>query len=187
MFIVFAVISLIFLGLSHMCTYNFKSLTPAYDSSESDDDFDKAFQPLIIESNMFLGDTWWTHRKWKTSNAGQIFYFWSFDYSHESHNYGKKHMIFRNIGNLTDHSHQKWTIIMIILNKLLVSFWKMDSSLVVPKWFLYKARYWFFHFQAQGNNSSWRFRINYCKDWFQLNKTTTARIIISKLFVMIQW
>ena len=31
-----------------MCTYNFKSLTPAYDSSESDDDFDKAFQPLII-------------------------------------------------------------------------------------------------------------------------------------------
>ena len=35
-----------------------KSLTPAYDSSESDDDFDKAFQPLIIDSNMFLGDTW---------------------------------------------------------------------------------------------------------------------------------
>ena len=31
---------------------------PAYDSSESDDDFDKAFQPLIIDSNMFLGDTW---------------------------------------------------------------------------------------------------------------------------------
>ena len=53
-----------------------KSLTPAYDSSESDDDFDKAFQPLIIDSNMFLGDTWWTHRKWKTSNAGQILYFW---------------------------------------------------------------------------------------------------------------
>ena len=35
-----------------------KNLTPAYDSSESDDDFDKAFQPLIIDSNMFLGDTW---------------------------------------------------------------------------------------------------------------------------------
>ena len=34
-----------------------KSLTLAYDSSESDDDFDKAFQPLIIDSNMFLGDT----------------------------------------------------------------------------------------------------------------------------------
>ena len=31
-----------------------KSLTPAYDSSESDDDFDKAFQPLIIDSNMFF-------------------------------------------------------------------------------------------------------------------------------------
>ena len=26
--------------------------------SESDDDFNKAFQPLIIDSNMFLGDTW---------------------------------------------------------------------------------------------------------------------------------
>ena len=35
-----------------------KSLTPAYDSSESDYDFDEAFQPLIIDSNMFLGDTW---------------------------------------------------------------------------------------------------------------------------------
>ena len=35
-----------------------ESLTPAYDSSESDDDFDKAFQPLIVDSNMFLGDTW---------------------------------------------------------------------------------------------------------------------------------
>ena len=33
-----------------------KSLTPACDSSESDDDFDEAFQPLIIDSNMFLGD-----------------------------------------------------------------------------------------------------------------------------------
>ena len=36
-----------------------KSLTPAYDSSESDYDFDEAFQPLIIDSNMFLGDTFW--------------------------------------------------------------------------------------------------------------------------------
>ena len=35
-----------------------KSLTPACDSSESEDDFDQAIQPLIIESNMFLGDTW---------------------------------------------------------------------------------------------------------------------------------
>ena len=35
-----------------------KSLTPVCDSSESDDDFDKAFQPLIIDSNMFLDDTW---------------------------------------------------------------------------------------------------------------------------------
>ena len=33
-----------------------KSLTPACDSSEND--FDKAFQPFIIDSNMFLGDTW---------------------------------------------------------------------------------------------------------------------------------
>ena len=29
----------------------------------------------------------------------------SFDYSHDFQNYDKKHMIFRNIGNLTDHSH----------------------------------------------------------------------------------
>ena len=28
----------------------------------------------------------------------------SFDYSHELQNYDKKQMIFRNIGNLTDHS-----------------------------------------------------------------------------------
>ena len=36
-----------------------KSLTLSCNSgSESDDDFDKAFQPLIIDSNMFLGDTW---------------------------------------------------------------------------------------------------------------------------------
>ena len=28
----------------------------------------------------------------------------SFDYSHDFQNYDKKHMIFRNIGNLTDHS-----------------------------------------------------------------------------------
>ena len=34
-----------------------KSLNPVCDSSESDDDLDKAFQPLIIDSNMFLGDT----------------------------------------------------------------------------------------------------------------------------------
>ena len=34
-----------------------KSLTPACESSESDDDFNKAFQPLIIDSNYFLGDT----------------------------------------------------------------------------------------------------------------------------------
>ena len=34
-----------------------KSLTPVCASSESDDDFDKAFQPLIIDSNMFLRDT----------------------------------------------------------------------------------------------------------------------------------
>ena len=41
----------------------------------------------------------------------------SFDYSHNFQNYDKKHMIFRNIENLTDHSHQKWAIVMIILNK----------------------------------------------------------------------
>ena len=34
-----------------------KTLTPVCASSESDDDFDKAFQPLIIASNMFVGDT----------------------------------------------------------------------------------------------------------------------------------
>ena len=93
-----------------------KSLTPVCDRSESDDDFDKAFQPLIIDSNMFLGDTWWTHKKWKTSNAGQILYFWFIWFLTWISN-GKKHMIFGNIGNLTDHSHQKWVIITIILNK----------------------------------------------------------------------
>ena len=52
-----------------------KSLTPTCDSSESGDDFEKAFQPLIINSYMILGDTRWTDRKWKTNNAGQISYF----------------------------------------------------------------------------------------------------------------
>ena len=41
----------------------------------------------------------------------------SFGYSHEFQDYGKKHMIFRNIENLTDRSHKKWAIITIILNK----------------------------------------------------------------------
>ena len=40
----------------------------------------------------------------------------SFDYLHEFQMV-KEHMIFGNIGNLTDHSHQKWVIIIIILNK----------------------------------------------------------------------
>ena len=31
-----------------------KSLTPACDSNESDHDFNKAFQPLIVNSNMFF-------------------------------------------------------------------------------------------------------------------------------------
>ena len=42
-----------------------KCLTLSYDSNESEHDFDKAFQPLIIDSNMFLGVTSWTHRKVK--------------------------------------------------------------------------------------------------------------------------
>ena len=43
---------------SKSCKELIKSLTPAYNSSESDHDFDKTFQPLIIDSNMFLGVTW---------------------------------------------------------------------------------------------------------------------------------
>ena len=39
----------------------------------------------------------------------------SFDYLHEFQMV--KHKIFGNIGNLTDHSHKKWAIIMIILKK----------------------------------------------------------------------
>ena len=31
-----------------------KSLTPACDSGESDDDFDKAFQPLFADNNIFF-------------------------------------------------------------------------------------------------------------------------------------
>ena len=43
---------------SKSCKELIKSLISVCDSSESDDDFDKAFQPLIIDSNyMFLSDT----------------------------------------------------------------------------------------------------------------------------------
>ena len=38
----------------------------------------------------------------------------SFDYSHDFQNYDKKHMIFRNIGNLTDHSHQKMIFLTVV-------------------------------------------------------------------------
>ena len=44
----------------------------------------------------------------------------SYDYSHEFQMV--EHMILGNIGNLTDHSHQKWVIIMIFLSKKDVSF-----------------------------------------------------------------
>ena len=60
-----------------------KSLTPACDSGESDDDFDKAFQPLIIDSNMFfvaLGEPTESEKQvmQAKSNISD-----SFDYSHE--------------------------------------------------------------------------------------------------------
>ena len=51
----------------------------------------------------------------------------SFDYPHDFQNYDKKHMIFRNIGNLTDHSHQKWAIVMIILTSKKFHFEKWIS------------------------------------------------------------
>ena len=41
-------------GESFVSNELIKSLTPACDSSESDNDFDKAFQPLIINSNREL-------------------------------------------------------------------------------------------------------------------------------------
>ena len=60
-----------------------KSLTLACDSCESDDDFDKAFQPLIIDSNMFfvtLGEP--TEREKHVMQA-KSYIPGSFDYSHE--------------------------------------------------------------------------------------------------------
>ena len=105
-----------------MCNYNFYrwchdqfNKNTDGDSGESDDDFDKAFQPLIIDSNVFfvaLGEPTESEKQviQAKSNISD-----SFDYSHEFQM--TKHMIFGNIGNLTDHSHQKWAIIKIILNK----------------------------------------------------------------------
>ena len=61
-----------------------KSLTPACDSSESDDDFDKAFQPLIIDSNMFcvtLGEP--TESEKQVMQAKSCINSDSFDYLHE--------------------------------------------------------------------------------------------------------
>ena len=61
-----------------------KSLTTACASGESDDDdFDKAFQPLIVDSNMFLvalGEPTESEKQvmWAKSNISD-----SFDYSHE--------------------------------------------------------------------------------------------------------
>ena len=60
-----------------------KSFSPACDSSESDDDFDKAFQPLIIDSNMFfvtLGEPTETE---KHVMQAKSYISGSFDYSHE--------------------------------------------------------------------------------------------------------
>ena len=62
-----------------------KSLTPACDSGESDDDFDKAFQPLIIiiDSNMFfvaLGEPTESEKQVMQANSNISD---SFDYSHE--------------------------------------------------------------------------------------------------------
>ena len=61
-----------------------KSLTPAYcDSGESDDDFDKAFQRLVIDGNLFfvaLGETTESEKQvmQPKSNISD-----SFDYPHE--------------------------------------------------------------------------------------------------------
>ena len=169
---------------------------------------------------LLLADTWWTYRKWKTSNAGQILSD-SFDYSHEfqmikTHDLREyDRSLTPRMGDINDHLEQVRHFILkngfqelIIIScdlktgnayhlrqplslggpqeRYTIHTMLCNYSLVVPKWFLYKAWYWFFHFKAQGNNSSWKFRINCCKDWFQLNKTITIRIIINKLFVMIQ-
>ena len=185
-----------------------KSLTPACDRSESDDEFALGWHLVNLQ-------------KVYTSNAGQILSD-SFDYSHQfqmvktldlpeydrsltprmginnDHLEQVRHFILKN-------GFQEPIIISCDLKTGNAYHWRQpsslggpqerytnhtmlcNSSLVLPKWFLYNARYWFFRFKAQGNNSSWKFRINYCKDGFQLNKTMTIGIIISKLFVMIQW
>ena len=59
-----------------------KSLTPACDSSE-DDDFDKAFQPLTIDSNMFFVTLGEPTESEKQVMQAKSYISDSFDYSHE--------------------------------------------------------------------------------------------------------
>ena len=60
-------------------------MTPACDSSESDDDFDKAFQPLIIDSNivMFFVTLGEPKESEKQVMQDKSYISDSFDYSHE--------------------------------------------------------------------------------------------------------
>ena len=60
-----------------------KSLTPACDSGESDDDFDKAFQPSIIDSNMFFVILGEPTESEKQVMQAKSYISDSFDYSHE--------------------------------------------------------------------------------------------------------
>ena len=60
-----------------------KSLTPACDSSESDNDFEAAFQPLIIDSNMFFVTLGEPTQSEKQVMQAKSYISDSFDYSHE--------------------------------------------------------------------------------------------------------
>ena len=64
-----------------------------------------------------------------------------------------------------------------------------NCSLVVPKWFLYKAWYWFcFTLKPRETIFPENLGLTVAKTGSKLlNKTITIRIIINKLFVMIQW
>ena len=63
-----------------------KSLTPSCDRSESDDDLDKAFQPLIIDINMFIVTLGEPTESEKQVMQAKSYISDSFDYSHEFQN-----------------------------------------------------------------------------------------------------
>ena len=105
------------------CTYKL----PVHSKTRLMQQMSRSFTILLY----VLCDTWWTHRKWKTCNADQILLFWCiWLFARISNGHNTRSFVSPcNVGNLTDLSCQKLTIITIILNK----YW--SKTFHFEKWF----------------------------------------------------